>query len=452
MSGALDASLGLDGGANLGAADDGGTAPNASGNANVREDASAGADAGRDAGATDAGSQFALRWLSPVSNAMVQGKVQLTLGGTGLVNVEIKRDQQTIATCVISNGGTSASVELDATRFPNGTVTLAARGSDSPAGQPSTHDADAGPLVLRVDNPTRLPSYAELTGVCASSSDFPKLQALGVRNARVDHPSAELIEEARRYGIEVLPIADDGFPDLSGENDQMFPPLPQNRAAWAKRLVDKWRTMQNPPRVFEVWNEPWLVNFWKPMPDAVAYLQLVKAFAKEAWAVWPQATLLVSADHISSRKNYIFIDELLKADTTGFLNDPRILPTTHNYVEARTPTERSPTPCAWDLDRFACAYDKFKAHGHPNPQVWVTEFGWESSTPGGTTSTTTVSEQMQADYTRQALQLFRSSGKVARAYAFLFHENDPWNFNWLRPDNSQKPVCATVKQMIATGN
>lgn len=289
--------------------------------------------------------------------------------------------------------------------------------------------------------------YGIFTGVCAyKTSDLPALQAIGVKNARWDHPSAAIIETARTYGIEVLPLANYGIPELSGQSDDKYPPLPENRREWAKRMLDPWRAMQQPPRVIEVWNEPWNADFWKPAPHAAAYLELVKAFAAEAWSLWPDVTLLVSAEEGFTAP---FRKALLAADTTGFLNDPRILPTTHNYVEARTPMQVTGEPCKYDLDRWHCAYDDFKAHGHPNPRVWVTEFGWESDTAGGH-SASPVSEALQAQYTADAFKAFHDSGKVAKAFAFMFNHDDPWNYNWLRPDNSQKPVTAAVQSLIAT--
>lgn len=293
-------------------------------------------------------------------------------------------------------------------------------------------------------------SYGAFTGVCAYlTQDFPALRAIGIKNARMDRPSAAVIQTARTYGIEVLPIADYGIAELSGQSDDKYPPLPENRAEWSRRVVDTWRDMQDPPRVIEVWNEPWNAGFWKPQPDAAAYLELVKAFAKEAWGVWPNVRLLVSADEVYPQQK--FREPLLQADTAGFLNDPRILPTTHNYVEGRAPTEVTGNPCSYDLNRFECAYADFKAHGHLDPQVWVTEFGWESDTAGGTNAVTPVTEALQASYTTDALRIFRTSGHVAKAFAFMFNRNDPWNYNWLRPDNSQKPVCSSVKALIASG-
>lgn len=81
--------------------------------------------------------------------------------------------------------------------------------------------------------------------------------------------------------------------------------------------------------------------------------------------------------------------------------------------------------------------------------MWVTEFGWESSS-GGQGSGSTVSEPVMAQYTVDALEIFRKSGMVAAAYSFMVNSGDKWNYNWLRPDNSEKPVFSSVKSYLAT--
>jgi hypothetical protein len=48
-----------------------------------------------------------------------------------------------------------------------------------------------------------------------------------------------------------------------------------------------------------------------------------------------------------------------------------------------------------------------------------------------------------------AFRAFYDSGKVAKAFAFMFNHDDPWNYNWLRPDNGQKPVTGAVQSLIA---
>jgi hypothetical protein len=275
------------------------------------------------------------------------------------------------------------------------------------------------------------------------TSDFAQISASGVKRVRMDNPSASAINAAAAYGINVLPIAGyEPWPDLNGGKGDKYPPLPQYYQTWSNRMIAQWSSLSNPPVAIEVWNEPWLPDFWQPMPDPSAYYNLVKVFATEAWKVWPNVKILVSADAAGSTNTTGTIEwrtNVLAADTTGFLNDPRIQPTTHNYVQGRTPTTVTSKPCYWDLDRFKCAYNDFKAHGHPNPQVWVTEYGWESDVVG---------EQNQANYTTQALSIFKNSGMVAAAYSFLYKTGDPWSYNWLRPDNSAKPVVSAVKTLI----
>src|SRR5512142_604740 len=124
-------------------------------------------------------------------------------------------------------------------------------------------------------------------GVSAyDARDFLRIASIGVKHVRMDRPDAATIEQARSVGIEILPIADYGFADLSG-GDARRPPLPQYRAEWAKRMVDTWRAMSVPPARIEVWNEPWHPGFWGGKPNPAEYLELVKAFAREAWLRWP---------------------------------------------------------------------------------------------------------------------------------------------------------------------
>lgn len=309
-----------------------------------------------------------------------------------------------------------------------------------------------GVLAAALAGPTPLVRAQAATspfviGVNAASRELPMIGTTGMTMVRMDHPDPAVIESARRYGLEVLPIADYGYPDLSESDSWMLPPLPQHRGEWARRMVDTWRKMTNPPKVFEVWNEPWQSSFWGPKPDPAAYLALVQAFAREAWAVWPNATVLVSAD--DGLSDYpTFRRDLLAADTTGFLNDRRILPTTHNYVGNRDPGQVTAKPCVWDLNRYECAYDDFKRHGHPNPQVWITEFGWESDDDNpGYSLYGAVSERAQAYNTVQALLMFHASGKVAAAFSYMYLSDSRWNYNWVTPDNREKLILPSVRRL-----
>jgi hypothetical protein len=395
---------------------------------------------------------------SPAQNATVSGTVQikgqagsqwLTVAGFDASDTSIK-----VASDVKPAGGAFA-LSLDTTKLPNGQKKVALIAFSVASGQSGGTRVQFD-LSLNVQNGVTLPNPSPtvaasgmIVGACAYvTNDFKRIAATGIKALRMDHPDASTIELARTFGIEVLPIADYGYSDLSATGNWLAPPTQANLATWARRMVDTYRNMKNPPKVIEVWNEPWNSGFWdNKTPDAAFYLEIVKAFAKEAWAQWPTVKLLVSAD----QQGIGYRTKLLAADKTGILRDPRVLPTTHNYVEGRTPTQKTGTPCDWDLDRYECAYQDFKAHGHPDPQVWITEFGWETVTPAPSIAYYgTVTEQTQADYTIQALEIFRKSGHVAAAYGFMYRTGENWAYNWLRPDNSDKPVVGAIKAYLST--
>ncbi len=301
--------------------------------------------------------------------------------------------------------------------------------------------------------PPAASAYSNFVGLNAyvNNDDSIAANTIGVHRIRRDHPDAAVFTVAKASGVSVLPVLDyEPWPDLNGDKGDIYPPLPQYYSTWASRQLNDLKNALasagvGPPEAIEVWNEPWLASFWQPMPDPTGYFNLFKATAQQAWAIWPNVKVLISADTTGSTNTsgtLYWRQNVLAADITGFLNDPRVLPTTHPYVEDRTPTTVTGQPCWWDLNRFKCAYNDFKAHGHPNPQVWITEFGWESNLVG---------EANQAAYTKQALQMFHDSGMVAEAYAFHIKSNDTWDYDWLNTSNVCKPVCGTVKTLITTG-
>jgi hypothetical protein len=322
-------------------------------------------------------------------------------------------------------------------------ITGGSGGSSKSATDETT--APAVPTTTPTPTATAAPTPASSTwssfiGVQAyQTSDFAQISAIGVKRVRMDDPSANTITTAARFGITVLPEADfEPWPDLNGGKGDKYPPLPQNDKTWADRMIAQWTSLPTPPAAIEVWNEPWLSSFWEPAPDPVAYYNLVKVFATEAWKTWPNVQILVSSDSTDPSGTIKWRARLLAADTSGLLKDPRIHPVTHNYVEGRTPTQVTAEPCSLDLDRYQCAYNDYKAHGNPNPTVWVTEFGWESGVVGA---------QSQADYTVQALNIFKNSGEFAEAYSFFYETNSTFDYNWLNPDNSPKPIVAAVKKL-----
>jgi hypothetical protein len=298
-----------------------------------------------------------------------------------------------------------------------------------------------------VPTPTPTPvSISDLKGVCLyKAADVPLLAANGAKSIRCDWGTGlTILPTARNAGIDVLLIADYAM-GLSSRGDK-FPPDDFN--AWANKVAQGVQSNNLP--YIEIWNEPWLSSFWGPTPDPAAYLNLVKTTATKVWAVKPTCRIIVSCDYnanmnVVGHSDPLWRKHLLESDTTKFLTNPLVSPSTHNYCQKLAP-DQNVTDAQNGFQRYEQCYADLKAHGHPDPKVWVTEYGWVSNTSGGW-GDFQVTEQQQSDYVTSAIKIAQASKHVERMYRFYMQQSNTWNYNDLRPDNSQKPIMAAVKNL-----
>jgi hypothetical protein len=285
-------------------------------------------------------------------------------------------------------------------------------------------------------------------GLCMyKDADLVKARDLvGCKYVRRDWASASFVTAAKNVGIEVMPIA--CYAHGAGGVDHA-PPTDWEK--WLTALKNDYNGAWQRPKAVEIWNEPWHKEFWQPTPDPAGYMNMVERAANALWSVNPDCLIVVSADHkghTNTSGTDVWRANVIKADTDGLLADPRIRPSTHNYCEARTPNNNytGDGHCSWDMQRYDCAYNDYKAHGHPNPMVWGTEAGWEVNE--GTHYFGTVTEAQQADYIAQSIKIIQESGLVERWFWFYMKSDDPWSYNWLDLNtNDPRPVCAKVKAL-----
>lgn len=270
-------------------------------------------------------------------------------------------------------------------------------------------------------------------GMCTyNQPDFPKVAALGVPYIRTDNPNSTKVDQIRAAGCDVIAIARYALGDItnSGQVD-----------AWCAGKLALWSGMATPPTVFEICNEPWNASFSDFTTNYARYLEIVRSFCAQAWALWPRARMLVCGD---TGPVTAWLPGILAADTTGILRDPRVSPTAHCYCEDRAPTSTSGGN-QYMFARYRATYDAFRAIGHPNPMVWVTEFGWESSDTAGVTPVgLAVTEAVQATYTTTAMDMMRTSGVVETACLFGMMQTTSIAYNVVRPTNANKPAADAV--------
>jgi len=81
-------------------------------------------------------------------------------------------------------------------------------------------------------------------------------------------------------------------PGWMDERGRWYPPVRENAVEWAELFAQFVGRFGTQVAGYEVWNEPNNSEFWRPVPDAGAYADLLKAVWIAAKAVNPRVQLI----------------------------------------------------------------------------------------------------------------------------------------------------------------
>lgn len=240
------------------------------------------------------------------------------------------------------------------------------------------------------------------------------------------------MELYRAHGIQIFPILNYGaaWRDTQGPMDD------RQRAEWAEyvtRVVGRYKGYADH---WEVWNEPNIIPFWRPQPDAAAYRRLLEVTSERARAVNPAVRLvgfsLAGADHE-------FLERALAQGGAGGFD-------IFSYHYYRTARPEQATP-----EEIAGLRLILRHFGRECP-IWVTEQGVTSNLREG------VSEELQAVYWMREILLQIGAG-VERVFPFTLVDNvsdpgGPWGaeLGMVTLDWRKKPVFHAYKTLIAELN
>jgi len=271
-----------------------------------------------------------------------------------------------------------------------------------------------------------------------------------------------LMRNASLAGLDVLGIFAYSS-DWGADGPTIYHPPkdPNAYASFCRRVVERYgpggtfwaANPQLDPRpltAVEIWNEPWLTNFWKPNPDPARYAALVRAASSAIHAAQPTIKVLASADIFQMRSDTTQSRDwfrLLMENDAATFRDHVDAYSVHAYVQDRSPLD-TVTAQRWRFDRVLMTRDLAAAHGASKP-IWITEFGW--STEAGNPDA--VSEADQATYSRQALEVALEDWSPLVEKAFLYYwgeSSDPYNggYSPLRPDGNPKPLWTTLSGLL----
>ena len=226
---------------------------------------------------------------------------------------------------------------------------------------------------------------------------------------------------------------------------QHYPPVdPQDYADGFAHLVDRYRGRV---KAWEVWNEP-NSDYYFRSGSAADYAAMVRAAYTAAKRVDPNATILAGA---LSEADYRFTEALFDHGIKGYFDGFSI----HPYSNDRSPLFQHPDPRYSFASGVPAVHDVLARHGYARP-LWLTEFGWQTSTIRGQEAWMNgVSEWAQGCFIKQAYNKMQSWDYVKAAFVYELRDesNDPnsrnANFGLLEHHGEQKPAYARFRKAAA---
>jgi polysaccharide biosynthesis protein PslG len=210
-------------------------------------------------------------------------------------------------------------------------------------------------------------------------------------------------------------------------------------------------------RYYQIWNEPNIFLGWGKQPDPAAYVQLLKigyTRAKEADpnAIILSAPLAITLEH--SDRNTSDLD-FLKAMYAAGAKDYFDVLSANAYGLLLPPTD-PPDPGKLNFQRVTLQRRIMEDNGDAAKPVWFDEFGWNASPADMPTDKLIwgrVTEQQQADYTRDAIRLARTQWPWVGVINLWYFRQDgttyspsdsAFYFRMVNPDFSPTPLYTEI--------
>jgi Glycosyl hydrolases family 39/Glycosyl hydrolases family 2, sugar binding domain len=202
---------------------------------------------------------------------------------------------------------------------------------------------------------------------------------------------------------------------------------------------------------WEIWNEPNLKSYWKPVPESYEYFQLLNAAYKQIKEVNPQAQVLTAGlvPHIFIKDKNLageaFLDELYKYsrgkpvfDHIGY----------HPYPLMRKNISNQRLTNSLE-EMFARMRKVQKQNGDQNSKLWLTETGCPDLLR-------TIDERRQAECLVLIMTVCKANKDVGKIFWYNFREDgdnpdyNEHNFGLVKHDFSPKPAFFSYRNLIKT--
>lgn len=249
---------------------------------------------------------------------------------------------------------------------------------------------------------------------------------------------------ARNLSVVALPTYTPEWARPRGTSDKQPPSNPQDFANFVAAAARRYAPQG--VRVWEIWNEPNVSQFWQH-PDPVAYTRLLQASATALRAVAPGMTILTggvapASDSRSSVSPVRFVQGIYEAGGRASFDAVAV----HPYTFPDDPTTRvSSNAFLQTRDIHAV----MAMHGDGAKLVWATEVG------APTRGDASVGEQTQARWLQEYFTIWNSwpwTGPMLwysiRDVSAASEQQDA--FGLLRASGAAKPAYSVFGRIMAT--
>jgi len=327
---------------------------------------------------------------------------------------------------------------------------------------PAAHQE--GPIV-GISDPALLNQTAS-----QQQADLTAMRAIGVSSIRVETNWAQVQPEGpssfdwgaldqtigsiEAAGMSV-DLVIDGCPrwaatSASAEGSAPTPASPDQYAAFAAQVAARFAPVG--VNIFEIWNEPNIVEFWQPQPDPQAYSAMLKAAYPAIKKVVPSATVISAGlAPASSDGTNIAPLSFLQAMYADGAKDYFDALGFHPYSYPATPDTYEPWSAWSQMSQTSPSVRSVMAsYGDSGKKIWITEYGAPSSGPDG------IGEAAQSASLTQAIDRARSTSWIGAIYLYTWVDNGTIpadhgdEFGLLTDGGTQKAAYNGVASVLKT--
>jgi hypothetical protein len=237
------------------------------------------------------------------------------------------------------------------------------------------------------------------------------------------------MEALARHRIQLLPILFEppSFRSKSGKTRGIYPPQKNSEmAAFAADVARRygpggsfWKAHPGLPKMpirsWQIWNEPNLVFYWPPKPNARQYTKLLATVGRGIKRVDPKAEIVTAGFPQSKLKGAVpqrlFLRRLYGAGAKKHFNTLAI----HSYTESH--------PLL--VSQLRGIRREMRRH-RDRAKIWITEIGWASGGPDKKFTEGPAGQARRIDKTFRMAKAKRRSFGLRGIVYYMWQDADPY--------------------------